>query len=393
MFRTILNLFHFKPAARKPSPPPRFRPTLEALEDRVLMSAAGPIESVPWTKTVSFNGHYRTTPPAAAGLEVKYLWGDGASSYAKVTSLGQNRFRATATHEYDTEGPPRQPLYVAILNKHDKIGWVQTSVPINVADAPIHAQGQSLGSIPAGNRFTGVVATFKDDSQYDKAEEFRATITWNDGSNRRSTGIIKQTGPGTFQVIGTHIFRNQPTVPVRIDIVSRYGSKAVANSPIQVTPRVKPQAIVEIWASPIHMVTDLGAVDIPAGHISVVVRDPETGNFQIFFAYPDKTGKFLTTGQTGINIKDYHTMLTGDHARVSFATNMSFDEVTELFGELGQHVNNLHRPYQMIPELPGDSRAVTSNTYVAYLVRALGASMPLMFFWAPGTGAEYVRRF
>ena len=84
--------------------------------------------------------------------------------------------------------------------------------------------------------FTGIVATFTDADSNGSTSDFSAIIDWGDGQT--SSGVIGLLVGGGFSVIGTHIYANPGTLPVRVDITDIGGSSATANSTAHVAQRV-----------------------------------------------------------------------------------------------------------------------------------------------------------
>src|SRR5205807_5133084 len=76
-------------------------------------------------------------------------------------------------------------------------------------DQAITASGTTI-SATEGVAFTDkTVATFTDPDQASTAAEYSATIDWGDGSS--SSGTVAQTGPGSFDVRGSHTYTEEKT--------------------------------------------------------------------------------------------------------------------------------------------------------------------------------------
>jgi len=97
-----------------------------------------------------------------------------------------------------------------------------------VDDAPIHASGLELRSLP---EFDGVVATFTDENPGAPLSDFTATIDWGDGS-APTAGVI--TGPvgGTFTVSGSHEYAALGYYDVKVHVVDEGGATDDATSPL-----------------------------------------------------------------------------------------------------------------------------------------------------------------
>jgi hypothetical protein len=85
---------------------------------------------------------------------------------------------------------------------------VSFNVPVSVSESPLTITGVKC-SVPAGKGFTKTVANFTNGDLLTNPSDYTSTINWGDGSPTVA-GLIQQTGPGTFQVVGAHKY-NQPS--------------------------------------------------------------------------------------------------------------------------------------------------------------------------------------
>jgi hypothetical protein len=99
----------------------------------------------------------------------------------------------------------------------DTLGNTHTSNNATViwADAPITATGTTF-SATEGQSTTATVAHVRDGDPNDKAAEYKATIDWGDGTT--SAGTLTDTGPGTYDVSGTHTYLDEGTFTVKVHI-------------------------------------------------------------------------------------------------------------------------------------------------------------------------------
>jgi hypothetical protein len=102
-----------------------------------------------------------------------------------------------------------------------------TSVPqlFTIADATLTASALNL-SVTGNKNFSGVVATFTDANPNAVAAEFKAIITWDDGTAAYGT-IGTVSGTSTFTVSGSHNFSGFKNVHiVTVTIFDKGGSTA-----------------------------------------------------------------------------------------------------------------------------------------------------------------------
>ena len=100
----------------------------------------------------------------------------------------------------------------------DTLGNTHTSNDATVtwADAPITAAGTSF-SATEGQSTTATVAHVRDGDPNDKAAEYRATIDWGNGTPA-TAGTMTDTGPGAYDVSGTHTYADEGTYTVKVHI-------------------------------------------------------------------------------------------------------------------------------------------------------------------------------
>ena len=125
--------------------------------------------------------------------------------------------------------------------------WAARLGTANIADAPFSATG-TVATATENVQFTATtVATLSDPNVAAAASDFTATIDWGDGSTSTATGgngLIVQTGPGAFNVLGTHKYTAEKVYPVKVSISDIGGATATASSTVAVTdppPQTVPQ--------------------------------------------------------------------------------------------------------------------------------------------------------
>ena len=162
------------------------------------------------------------------------------------------------------------------------------------------------------------------------------------------------------------------------------------------TVYVKPQAIVEVQYMPIANV-----LGVTAYHMNVIVTDPETGRFRVYFAYPQEDQKhatYLFAGSSAEFDASKRKDLTGDIEQVTYTQGMRYADMTSLFHKLQGDVLLKHLPYALIPETDKNPMGVTSDTYAAYLVKSIGGTASYQSLLGyrhivPGVSDQYVNRF
>jgi hypothetical protein len=99
-----------------------------------------------------------------------------------------------------------------------------------VADAPLSGSASAVNA-SEGTVFSGTVASFSDANSGASAGEFRASITWGDGST--STGTVTGTGP--FLVSGSNSYGEGGSYPISVTITDAGGSAVTINGTALIT--------------------------------------------------------------------------------------------------------------------------------------------------------------
>jgi hypothetical protein len=142
-------------------------------------------------------------------------------------------FNGTTFSATSTNNPPTSNLVVTDDFVYPEPVSILDAVPILPGpNGTLNAQAKA--SAVVATPFTGVVATFSDDTAA-TASEFTATINWGDG--KISNGQVKQNAQGGFDVVGTNDFGSAVATPVSVHIQDFGGAPEldVANV-IKVTP-------------------------------------------------------------------------------------------------------------------------------------------------------------
>jgi parallel beta-helix repeat protein len=175
--------------------------------------------------------------PGSDGTTADYaatvVWGDGTATVGTLAALGLNAFAVSGSHTYAEEGT--YPLLVRVADQGGSSTIVQGTAV--VTDAALAARHRKL--IVTGNKsFSGVVATFTDADPAGTPSDFRAIITWDDGS--QSSGTITGTG-APFKVRATHEFASfTGTHTITITITDAGGATATVTDKVVDPPAPTP---------------------------------------------------------------------------------------------------------------------------------------------------------
>jgi hypothetical protein len=167
--------------------------------------------------------------PDLADYSATISWGDGASSSGTISAIPSGGFQVTGTHTYVLE----HSLSFSVTITDKGIATAAVSGTASVADAPLSAQGVSL-SETQGTGFTTFLASFTDANLLGAAGDFKAVITWGDGST--SNGTVTQNGAGSYSVVGNHTYTLPGNYSISTQIFDAGGATATANSSAQVVP-------------------------------------------------------------------------------------------------------------------------------------------------------------
>jgi hypothetical protein len=195
-------------------------PTSVNLVATVADQLAAHATNIATTEGVTFGGAIATftdtnrSRPASA-FTATLAWGDGTTSTGTVSG-SSGSFSVTASHSYAEEG-----TYSWVVNVLESPDGYSASAggTITAADAALTAAGRQLQS---GKSVDAVVATFQDADPGGRVSDYRATISWGDGS-RSSQGSISAAGSG-FAVTGSHQYQHAGSYTIRIAIVDAGGA-------------------------------------------------------------------------------------------------------------------------------------------------------------------------
>jgi hypothetical protein len=224
-------------------PTQRYRPYIEALEDRWLPSGGLPSflpSGVPWTGTVLTSSSFTATggflvtgiagkptgnqtvasfttsdSGAPAGFSAFISWGDGQSSDGLIgLGAAAGTFLVAGNHAFKAQGS----YQISITIHHDGDPDATVTSQANISDDPVVGFGniKVLGgeNVAFSNQ---LVATFTDPGGAEDLSHYSAEIDWGDHST--SAGAISfDPGTGVFSVRGNHLYREEGNYTLNITI-------------------------------------------------------------------------------------------------------------------------------------------------------------------------------
>ncbi|HXJ82844.1 MAG TPA: hypothetical protein VMS64_29670 [Candidatus Methylomirabilis sp.] len=160
---------------------------------------------------------------APTAYSASITWGDGTAAKAGAITGpdSHNVFTVSGSRTYAEEGTPS----VQVIIHHGTAPDAVVQSTARVADAPLAAAGKTILS-GWGTAFNGVVAIFTDADPNGTVGDYRAIITWGDGTS--SAGAISADGSGGFLVSGSHQYSVLGPYTVAVTIQDIGGSRASA---------------------------------------------------------------------------------------------------------------------------------------------------------------------
>jgi hypothetical protein len=184
------------------------------------------------------------TDPGSDGTTADYAttitWTDSSgqthTSPGTIQATGPQAFNVLVANlgPYAEEGT--YPIGILITDKGGSSASAQSTV--NVSDAPLAAQGQTLASTEGQSLANVLVASFTDPGSDGTIADYAATITWTDSSGQTHTtaGTIQATGAQTLNVVASNLgpYAEEGAFPISIVIADKGGSSATAQSTVNV---------------------------------------------------------------------------------------------------------------------------------------------------------------
>jgi hypothetical protein len=161
-------------------------------------------------------------------------WGDGSTSAGTIAAAAGGGFTVSGSHTYADANT--YPVGVTITDVGGSKATAAGSA--TVADAALRLTISPI-TPTAGVPFGGVVATLFDANPYAPVSDFRATLTWGDGSTVVAT--VTANGSGGFAISSNHTYTRPGSylLSARLDDVNG-GNSATASATIAVSNPAQP---------------------------------------------------------------------------------------------------------------------------------------------------------
>jgi PKD repeat protein len=164
-------------------------------------------------------------------------WGDGSqqatatvsrSSGASLACPG-SAFTVSDGHTYAQAG-----FYTLTVTIKDRGGAsAVVTAPVTVTDQPLHGVGEGALSFKRGQAADSIeVARFADGNPTGRGSDYRASISWGDGTSPTAGTIVRANGG--FAVMGQHTYNSVGPQTITVTIVDRGGETASVQSHAQV---------------------------------------------------------------------------------------------------------------------------------------------------------------
>jgi uncharacterized repeat protein (TIGR01451 family) len=176
-------------------------------------------------------------------------WGDGTTDITPLSG-GPGSYNVVGSHVYADEGTYTFSVQAFENNQPNFNVQVTNTATITEGDS-LTAIGKTI-TIPAGQPFSGTVATFADTYPGATASDFTATINWGDATT--SAGTITGSAGGPFTVSGSHTYAAPGQYTVTVTLTDDAPGTATATAVTTINA-----------AAPPTLVKSFGAASIPVG--------------------------------------------------------------------------------------------------------------------------------
>jgi hypothetical protein len=152
-------------------------------------------------------------------------WGDGQTSVGMITPVG-SAFDVTGTNTYAAPGSDTITVTVSRIIDNEVVTATATAFVVAPTLSPT---GTTITAV-AGAPFTGIVASFSDANPQPAPAGYSVSVAW--GDTQSSVGTVEATGPGSFIVVGTHVYGTTSTSEPVVVTITRIinGQTVMANS-------------------------------------------------------------------------------------------------------------------------------------------------------------------
>jgi hypothetical protein len=215
-----------------------------------------------------------------ASFSAAIRWDDGTSTSATIT--GSNGvFFVSGMHPYNEETNVPIPITIFVTADNGSGGTTTVALTsaVQVLDAPLEPPAINFQASENHAFTNATVATFQDTNPFANVTDFNATIYWGDGSSSSGT-VVPGGGNGFFAIQGSHLYAEDGTVPVRVDVFDDGGQSTTATTgvPISDVPVIiteQPRTVIEggILRGVLATFTDPGGEIVP-DDFSAIIRGP-----------------------------------------------------------------------------------------------------------------------
>jgi PKD repeat protein len=187
-----------------------------------LPAAAGVITATPTDFTVAEGTAYNDMVAMftdsddstnAGSFTATIDWGDGTPVTPGTIAQSDTVFFVIGQHTYDDEGTF---TVTVVINESAGPGTATATTTATVTESDGLTGTPTTFSAPAGVSFTATVGNFSDTFTPNTVSDFTAMINWGDAT--MSVGTIVATGPGMYQVSGTHTYAAPGTYSVVVTL-------------------------------------------------------------------------------------------------------------------------------------------------------------------------------
>jgi hypothetical protein len=303
------------------------------------------------------------TDPGTDGTTADYTatitWTDSNgqthTTAGTIQAVGAQSFRVQATNlgPYAEEGA--YPVIILLTDMGGGSVWIKSAV--NVNDAPLAAQGQTLAVIEGQSLTNVLVASFRDTGSDGTTADYAGTITWTDNSGQihTTTGTIQATGAQSFSVLAGNLgpFAEEGSYVIGVRITDRGGSLASAQTTVNVADAGLTSSGQNLSATTglaftgtVAAFTDANSY-ANAGDFSATIHwgDGQTSQGTIV---SNNNGGFMVTGTHTFASKGSYSMLVqivdkGGSATTARGTATVTDSIPALSVTLTQNPTNLRQ--------------------------------------------------
>jgi hypothetical protein len=192
--------------------------SLATVADASLTATPQPITAVEGAAFTGVVASFTDADPngMVADYAATITWGDGNISAGKIAANGGG-FDVTGTNTYASAGVFTVTVTIKDVGGNTATAVSTANVQSSQVDPPITGRALSLSATEGVPAVAVTVATFTDPDPLATAGDYRAMITWGDGSPT-SAGTIVATVGGGFTVAGSHTYDEEGAYQLKVTI-------------------------------------------------------------------------------------------------------------------------------------------------------------------------------